>query len=363
MNWNAWSTAILALTPQGSLPATGVYRAATRLAAVNSRTRIEAAIALEVADRPPVGAWGHSFHKEWSVRELADTTLEAQRRFRWDFVKFQPRATCFSEPFGSTWRPSGDPLKPPELVRAAVQTPRDWSSLPKVDRSAPPLADQVASIGMVASELGPDVPVIQTVFSPLTVADYLLGKERGEIVNELQHRRELIEPALDVIADALIDFSRASFDAGAAGIFFAISGHASRNGVPIDLYEEAVLPYDQKVLDSVPQNAWFNVLHLCKSEIYFQLTESLPSHGVSWSIHDEGNPSLEEGIARSGRAALGGLDHSTTLVKGPAEDIAQEVKSAAAANHGRGVIVAPGCSVPPETPDDQLALISESVEE
>jgi uroporphyrinogen decarboxylase len=234
--------------------------------------------------------------------------------------------------------------------------------LPKVDATSPALADQVASIGLVSSDLGPDVPVIQTVFSPLTVADYLLGRGRGEIVNELKSRRELVEPALNLIADALIDFSRASIQAGAAGIFFAISGHASRAAVPIDLYQSAVLPYDQKVLDAIGSNAWFNVLHLCQSEIYFELTDSLPTHAVSWSVHDEANPSLEEGISRSGRAAVGGIDQSATLLKGPREAIEQSVKVAAGANGGRGVIVAPGCSVPPEVPDDHLRVLADTVE-
>jgi len=61
------------------------------------------------------------------------------------------------------------------------------------------LDDQVESIGMVARELGRSVPVIQTVFSPLTVAGYLVGKSKSRVVRELRKHPEVVRPALDRI--------------------------------------------------------------------------------------------------------------------------------------------------------------------
>ena len=67
---------------------------------MDGRGRVQAAIAGRKADRPPVGAWGHTYKAEWSPRDLADITVERARKYGWDFVKFQPRATCFAEAFG-----------------------------------------------------------------------------------------------------------------------------------------------------------------------------------------------------------------------------------------------------------------------
>src|SRR5215472_13447537 len=88
-------------------------RCQLKLGVMTGRERVEAAITLGLGDRPPVGAWGHTYKEEWTPAELARITVERARRFGWDFVKFQPRASCFAEAFGSVYRPSGHRLKAP----------------------------------------------------------------------------------------------------------------------------------------------------------------------------------------------------------------------------------------------------------
>lgn len=329
---------------------------------MKSRTRVEAALASDVADRPPVGAWGHSYLDEWSVQRLAEVTIDAQRRYRWDFVKFQPRATYFAEAFGARFRPSGDRLRPPVLIEPALRSPEELSAIPEVDARAQPLADQVSSIAIVASQLGPAIPVIQTVFSPLTVAAHLVENDPKQMLRALHDQPHEVKSALARITDAVIDLSRASIEAGAAGIFFAITQWASIDTMPEDEYREVALPYDQRVLASLPPAAWFNVVHLCGPNLHFGLINEMPSHAVSWSIHDSGNPTLAEGIKVSGRAVMGGVAQKTSLIEGPREDVVGQVRAAASANEGRAVIVAPGCSIPPEAPDENLQLVAETME-
>lgn len=323
--------------------------------------RVRAALALDIADRPPAGSWGHDHLAEWSPRDLARVTIAAQRRFGWDFVKFQPRATCFAEAFGARFGPSGDRLREPVLVEPAVKDRRDWGSLPEAGASAPPLADQVEALGLVAAELGAEVPVIQTVFSPLTVAGYLAGKDPGRTVHDLVEEPGLVGRALDRIAGALVDFAARSLEAGAAGVFFAISGYAAAGAMDLSTYRELALPHDLRVLESLPKSAWLNVLHLCGPRLHFDLARDLPLQAVSWSVHEVGNPSLADGIARSGRAAMGGVGQRSTLLAGPRSAIVEEARAAAGANGGRGVIVAPGCSVPPEVSPERLAAVVEGV--
>src|SRR5216683_2587820 len=218
---------------------------------MNGRKRVEAALAMGVADRPPFGAWGHTYREEWSPGELAAVTIERARRFGWDFVKFQPRASTFAEAFGSTYHRSGHSLRAPILIRAAVPDLDAWKSVQLTNRQA--LDDQVESIGMVARELGPDVPVIQTVFSPLTVAGYLVGKSKSRVVRELRKHPELVGPALETIGQGLVEFIRRSIEAGAAGIFYAISGYASKDAMPEAVYRELVLPFDLQVMTRLPR--------------------------------------------------------------------------------------------------------------
>jgi uroporphyrinogen decarboxylase len=322
---------------------------------MNGKARVKAAIAMGVADRPPVGAWGHTYREEWSPESLAAITVERARQFGWDFVKFQPRASSFAEAFGSVYKPAGHRLKGPVLVSAAVPDLESWRTVQLVNRKA--LDDQVESIGMVVRELGPDVPVIQTVFSPITVGGYLVGKSQSRVVRELRKYPELVRPALERIADALVDFSRRSVEAGAAGIFYAISGYAGRGVMPEVVYRELVLPYDVSVLSRLPAEAWFNAVHLCGSNLNFGLVRDMPAQVVSWSIHNQGNPSLAEGRKLGGRAVMGGLGQRASLLYGPPAEVEAEARRAVAETGGRGLLLAPGCSVPTRARDINLAAM------
>jgi uroporphyrinogen decarboxylase len=326
---------------------------------MTGRERVKAALAMDVADRPPVAAWGHTYREEWSPDDLAAITIERARRFGWDFVKFQLRASTFAEAFGSEYRPAGHALRAPILVKPAVPDLDAWGSVELVNPKA--FDDQVESIGIVCRELGPDIPVIQTIFSPITVGGYLVGKSQSRMVRELRKHPDLVGPVLDRIARALVDFSRRSIEAGAAGIFYAISGYAGRTVMPGDVYRDLVLPSDLAVLNALPKEAWFNVLHLCGSNLNFALARDLPAQAVSWSIHNQGNPSLAEGQAIVGRAVMGGLSQRATLVYGPAGKIAAEAREAVAQTGGRGLLIAPGCSVPPRVRSVNLEALASAV--
>lgn len=328
---------------------------------MDPQTRVRVALSLERPDRPPAAWWGHTFEQEWSPRDLAEATVARQRAHGWDFVKLQPRACCFAEAFGSEYRPSGDTTTGPVLVRPAVMSPQDWSRLPAADAGVPALADQVEALRMVVDALGPSVPVIQTVFSPLTVAGYLVGGDRARMAEVLRGRSEQVEGALARIADVLADVAARSVAAGAAGIFYAVSGFASADLLSLAEYEELTLPHDLRVLAAVPGDAWFNVLHLCGPRLNFELASALDTHAVSWAIHEPGNPSLAEGRARTRRAVMGGIDVDA-LVRGAPETVLEQARAAVASTEGTGILLAPGCSVPPGAPEENLRTLLRSVE-
>jgi uroporphyrinogen decarboxylase len=324
---------------------------------VEPADRIRAAVALEPADRPPAAWWGHTYREEWSAPDLARVTARRQGEFGWDLVKLQPRACCFAQAFGSEYRPAVEFLDAPAMVRPAVSRIEDWELLPGVDALAPSLREQNDALRATVAAVGPGVPVIQTVFSPLTVAGYLAGEDRPRAASELRDHPELLGAALARIADGLASFADAAIEAGAAGIFFAVSEFASTDLLSPDEYRRLALPHDRRVLDAVP-GAWLNVLHLCGPRLAFELSGDLPSQVVSWSVHQPGNPSLPEGRSLAGRAVMGGVDHEGTMLRGTPGVVAAERDAAVESTGGVGVVVAPGCSVPPEAPEANLRAIA-----
>ncbi len=127
--------------------------------------------------------------------------------------------------------------------------------------------------------------------------------------------------------------------------------------MPESVYRELVLPYDVNVLSRLPPEAWFNAVHLCGSNLNFELAREMPVQVISWSIHNQGNPSLAEGRKVSGRAVMGGLGQRASLLYGPPPEVEAEARQAVAETGGRGLLLAPGCSVPPRAKDVNLAAM------
>jgi uroporphyrinogen decarboxylase len=328
---------------------------------VDPEARVRAAIAGERPDRPPFAWWGHTYREEWSPRDLAEITVRRQRAYGWDFVKLQPRACCFAEAFGSRYRSSGRADVAPTLVRPAVADLDDWARVPTVDASAPALGEQVEALRMVAEAVDPSVPVIQTVFSPLMVAAYLAGEDPLQTARALVEHPDVVGQALARIAEALADLVARSVDAGAAGIFYAISGFASAELLSAADYEELALPHDRRVVAAIPSRAWFDVLHLCGPRQRLDVARRLDLPAVSWSIHEPGNPSLPEGARFAGRAVMGGIDHVSALVRETPDEVERQARAAVEATGGAGLLVTPGCSVRPGSPEANLRAIGAGV--
>jgi uroporphyrinogen decarboxylase len=296
----------------------------------SGRERVEAALRLELADHPPVSAWGHDYDQEWAIDSLVAATVAKARRFDFDFVKLQIRATCFAEAFGARWRYSGSPDAEPVLESAGGA---------EGEFKPAPLRDQVEALRRVVRELGPEVPVLQTVFSPGMVAWFLAGRDL-ETLGRLVSAEWLAR-----IAEALSWFTAESLAAGAAGVFYAINPLAGRQVIEPAEYERLYLPAD-RVAAAAGAGGWFNMLHLCGPHIDTGLIEKLPMHCVNWSTHDAGNPGLAEVRDRYRMAVAGGL-HRQAAIDDTPEAVTAAAAAALAETGGRGHLLTPGCSTSP----------------
>src|SRR2546423_12773388 len=133
---------------------------------LTGRERGEAALRLEVADRPPVSAWGHTYDAEWAADPLVEATVGLARRYRFDFIKLQVRMTCFAETFGARWRYSGAPAAEPVMEVAGGTTAQDWRRIAGGFSDPRPPRAQGAGPRAGVSPPGAGGPVPQTAVSP-----------------------------------------------------------------------------------------------------------------------------------------------------------------------------------------------------
>ncbi len=313
-------------------------------APMTPRDRIRAAIAGQAVDRPPISLWRHFPEEDQTAEGLAAATLAWQRRFDFDVVKFMPPGDYPIIDWGGVTVYEGARGGTRTTKRFPIASPDDWRSLQPVDVHQGFNGTVIDSIAATRSALDPAVPLLQTIFSPLTVAMKL---SNAQAVNHSRSHPNDLRSALAVIAEVTRECVKASLAAGADGFFFATQC-ADEAIMSTEGYRKFGVPFDLAVLEAVPERAVV-LLHLHGSRPMFDLQSEYPAHILNW--HDRrAAPSLQAGKAASGRAVAGGIDEGAIVDRSP-EQVAAEVTDAIATTGGRGLIVAPGCVIPVDTPD------------
>jgi uroporphyrinogen decarboxylase len=243
----------------------------------------------------------------------------------------------------------GSPNGAKTCTQHAIRYVSDWAKLKPLDPGQGALGRELEALRLILEGRSDDVPVLHTVFAPLTIARKLAG---DRLLSDLKDFPEAVMAALDVITETVIRYAAAVVQAGADGIFYA-SQDASRDVLDEGQHSRFSMPYSRRVLESLTGAAVFTVLHLHGRHIYFDRKSTLPVAAVNW--HDRlTSPSLGNALRRFKGSVVGGLSETETLLKGPASAVAAQVADAIQQTGGTGVIIAPGCVLPLATPDAHL---------
>ncbi len=328
---------------------------------MNKKERVDAALRGDEVDRIPVSMWGHDFEREWSVQSFAEAMVENFTHYDWDFMKVNPRASYHVEGWGVKVRPSGEKYKAPIFEDTPIKNASDWRRIRPLEPDRGVLGDQLRALQLINHAIGFDAYFVQTIFCPLGVAKYLAGNKSEPVLQTLHEDRTAMHAALRVITETFTAYAIACLEQGASGIFYATNGWASKGMLTADQYREFGEQYDLEFLDAIKSRSKFNILHNCGTHIYFDQLAEYPVHAISWDATAEGNPDLRTGKMRSGKAVMGGISQKTTLKNGTLEQVREEVENAIELTGGRHFLLAPGCSIPPETPARNLEVIRSSL--
>jgi len=327
---------------------------------MSPRERVFAAIQSRPVDRPPVSFWGHAYDKESTAEDLAAVTVAAWERYRWDFIKLNPRASYHGEVWGLKYRYAADRHVKPQRVTFPVRRIEDWDSIAVQGPESPPLAEQIEAVRLVRRAIGPDVPLVETVFTPLAVASYLAGSADA-VRAHLREDERRVRTALGAIRDTIRPYARELLRAGADGIYFATVDWATRDRLSALEYGRLAREDDLDVLSAV-QSGEFNILHVCRRNNLLADLANYPVHAFSWAATEPGNPSLAEALGFIRGAAIGGVGQDDALQAAGPEAVLQQVLDGWKQTEGQRWMVAPGCSIPPTTPAENLEAVREAVE-
>lgn len=315
---------------------------------MTKRERVMGALRGAPVDRVPVSLWLHNFATENSADDLAAETLRLARRFDWDFLKPQTRAQCFAEMWGFRYRPSRERAKSYTVTETPLTTAADLRALEPADSRFGALGEQLEALEMIRKAVGPDTPIIWTVFSPLMVLPFLLRGGRAQAVALMRAEPTAVEHALDAMAATLEDYARAAVESGADGLFYA-TNMATRELSTAAECRRFQRPYDLRILGRVERSP-FNMLHVCGAGVLFDEFLDYPATALSWATMP-GNPTLSDAHRRTGRAVVGGLPAKPEIADLPPAEVEARGRRAIGEMGGRFFLLGPDCSINPDTPD------------
>ncbi len=324
--------------------------------------RIAAALHGADVDRIPVAMWKHWFLQDRAPERLAELNVALQRQFDTDLIKLTPGNLTYIEDWGATIKFGTHDDQISVAARPAVASAKEWQDLPHLEVTRGALGRELETIRLTASAVGGAVPVLMTIFSPLTIAYKLCGDSvsGARIVEDLRNAPRQVHAALARITDVLREYVAACFTAGADGFFFATQ-LATDDLLSRDEYREFGVPYDLRLLESMQGRSRLTMLHLCKGRrLMFDLLESYPVDTISWA-HKTSEPGLAEARRLTKKALATGISLET-LHGGTESDVVAEVRAAVAEAGRSGFILAPACVIKASAADQNLHAMRHAVD-
>ena len=328
---------------------------------LSHKERIQNLLASESIDRTPVSFWRHFYHREYDTQSLAEAMLYFQDKFDWDFMKVNPRASYHVQPWGAKIQFSTNEYVKTKIIDYPVKKLEDWRRIEPVKLSVSAFQEQLQALHLIGQALKGELHFVETVFSPLSIAGDLVESE-DVLIKQLREAPQIIHQALEAITQAFEKFVEEILNAGASGIFFATTQWASANYITKEEYLTFGKPYDLRILEKV-REAKFNILHVCESNNFLDLCVDYPVGVVSWDAADPTNLNLEEGYDLLNKLVLGGINHNQELLDPDPAKVTQQAHQTQELMQGKRWILGPGCSIPPEVPETNLARLRNVVEE
>jgi uroporphyrinogen decarboxylase len=325
---------------------------------MNRIDRVKAALNCADVDRPPYSFWTHLPGIDLDPERLAAESAAFAKRYDVDFAKAMPNGLYCVEDWGCVCD-YGDIERGgvARVLKAAVNSESDWYGLATLDISRGAYGRELAHLTRLLASVGPDVPVLATAFSPLTIASKL---SNGLSREHLQRDPQAVQHGLEVITEVTSAFVRAAVERGCAGVFFALQD-ATRSAFGDAEYRLFGEPYDRRVLQAAANaGGWFTTVHMHGEDVLFDVLKDYEVSALNWHI-GETPPSIAEYRRAGGRKpVLGGLQRGHITRRDP-QAIEIDIHSALSQTGGRGLLIAPACVIRHPVDDATLLWTAERI--
>ena len=296
-----------------------------------------------INDKAPSGSIPAAFfmhfdeaHKQGQA--AIDRHLEFFRTTGMDFVKVQYEQI----------QPAGAPIR----------TAADWAHVPLYPEEFFEETFRVVA-GLVKAAKA-EALVVLTIYSPFMWANQY--DRQANLALDLQENPQAVTKGLASMTENVLRLVRGCKRLGVDGFYVSTQGGEAFRFPDPGLFRKYIKPTDLAVWDEI-RDCPFNILHICDYEGgYADLTPFLdyPGHIVNCSLKlGERTMTAREAAQFFGRPFMGGLERKGVIASGNAETIRLAVGEVLRAAP-EGFILAADCTVPSDTPWENLKVAIET---
>lgn len=315
--------------------------------------RIRAAIEGRQPDSIPYAIWTHLPGIDMDSVKLAEATFDFYKKYDIDFIKTMNNGMYAIEDMGCLIDYSDISLGGvAKLIDTPIKTKDDWSKVKVTSVDEGALKRELTSLELLLKKTNGEVPVVFTVFSPITTADKMSNKLLLEHIKNDGGKQ--VHKALEAITKTTCELVKRAIALGADGIFFA-SQMSSYNIMSEELYREYGSFYDERVIAA--SEGWFNVLHAHGENIMFNLLKKYPVQVFNWHVW-ESLPELEEASIMADKCVMGGIKRMD-ITNHNKNELQNQVYKCIKALKGRRHILTPGCVIRYPVDEEMLKYVKQ----
>ena len=316
---------------------------------------IKRAFKVEPTERVPYAVWKHFPEFDKTPEGLLKAQMDFQNKFDSDIMKISISGRVFASDFGAELG-GYDPVSGSRIcIKYPIEKIEDWEKIKNINVGRGEFGNQIKAMQFLHKKIEGKVPTMMTVFSPLMVASQI----DPNIILHFRKDPQLIKEHFKIIISAMTDFTKASLDAGADGIFLATQHFNERltNEERMDLEFK---PMKSLIKNTIRKNV-FLVLHLHGDNPDYKLATKLPINAINW--HDQQTPpNLSEARQIFKGGLLGGLNTESWKDISDSAEIQSMISSVYTNFKGSGLILAPGCVIPQYVSDRTIETAVKTIQ-
>jgi uroporphyrinogen decarboxylase len=305
---------------------------------MNKIERVRAILAGQPVDRPAFSVWYHFGNQHASPEKTAEVHLDFFEAYDLDLLKVM---NDYDYPM-----PEGFEV---------VETVEDLKRIGPLDVTRTPMGSQLKAIEILARKLKGRALLVDTVFNAWNSLKRYLAK--GAMSRLMAEHPEELLVALKVVNSNLIQYSLASIDRGAAGIFLSVP--ATAETLKAEEYEKFMRPFDVDLLKFLRGKGECHILHAHGEKLYLDRMLDYHVQVLSWADLN-GGPTIAEARKKTPLTLMAGIDH-VHFPNLSIHQVKDQVRAALAQAGGTRFILAPGCAVPTYSFTPLVRAIREAV--